>query len=110
MAGGLPPAVLPGLTSEAEQRVAPRAVDAVPSQQFPQIRAADTSPAGLDPADFGPAAVEDPGGVIERSASLRTEATQRCAEDPAADGWSVGHQGTPLMGRQRGRWMGDERV
>ena len=38
MARGLPPAVLPGPTSEAQQRVAPRVIDAVLSQQFPQIR------------------------------------------------------------------------
>jgi hypothetical protein len=64
----------------------------------------DTSLASLDTADLGAVAVEDPGGVVERAAGLFTEAAQRSAENPAADGRGVGHQGTPFLRGQRRRW------
>jgi len=50
---------------------------------------------------------KDPGGIVERAAGLLTEAAQRCTEHPAADGWSIGHQGAPLLsGQRRRRWLG----
>jgi len=88
---GMPPAVLAAAAGDGHQRELLARRHAVLGQQFTQFLGPDAALAGLDPADLGTVAFEDPGGVLERVAHVLPVPAQRTAHHTAPHGGISGH-------------------
>ena len=76
---------------DREQRLLLGRGHAVLGQQLPQFLGADAALAGLDPADLGTVAFEDPGRVFEHVAHVLPVPAQRTAHHTAPHGGISGH-------------------